>query len=133
MLPNTVTAFAGVAATHANALTPARSPKTLFILFTALLTPRSDLRVKWNLSQFATDPSIRQAAPAAAGSNVRIIKVFQYGICKAPTAGHGPGPLRIYTPVMGPFYLTALLIAPARSVFSQEKPPSLSGARPKWP
>src|SRR6185312_13816803 len=91
MLPNTVTAFAGVAATHANALTPARSPKTLFILFTALLTPRSDLRVKWNLSQFATDPSIRQAARAAAGSNVRIIKVFQYGVCKAPTAGHQPG------------------------------------------
>src|SRR5271169_149123 len=27
----------------------------------------------------------------------------------------------------------ALLIAEARSVFSQEKPPSLSGARPKWP
>ena len=30
-------------------------------------------------------------------------------------------------------YFTALLIAAARSVFSQEKPPSLSGARPKWP
>ena len=30
-------------------------------------------------------------------------------------------------------YFTALLIAAARSVFSQEKPPSFSGARPKWP
>ena len=30
-------------------------------------------------------------------------------------------------------YFTALLICAARSVFSQEKPPSLSGARPKWP
>ena len=30
-------------------------------------------------------------------------------------------------------YFTARLIASARSVFSQEKPPSLSGARPKWP
>src|SRR5436190_3720950 len=29
--------------------------------------------------------------------------------------------------------LTALAIAGARSVFSQENPPSLSGARPKWP
>ena len=28
---------------------------------------------------------------------------------------------------------TALLISFTRSVFSQEKPPSLSGARPKWP
>ena len=30
-------------------------------------------------------------------------------------------------------YFTALRIASARSVLSQEKPPSLSGARPKWP
>ena len=30
-------------------------------------------------------------------------------------------------------HFTALRIAAARSVFSQEKPPSLSGARPKWP
>ncbi len=30
-------------------------------------------------------------------------------------------------------YFTALLIAAARSVFSQENPPSFSGARPKWP
>ena len=28
---------------------------------------------------------------------------------------------------------TALLMSFTRSVFSQEKPPSLSGARPKWP
>src|SRR6185437_3146784 len=28
---------------------------------------------------------------------------------------------------------TAPLIASARSVFSQEKPPSASGSRPKWP
>ncbi len=30
-------------------------------------------------------------------------------------------------------YFTALRIWSARSVFSHEKPPSLSGARPKWP
>ena len=37
------------------------------------------------------------------------------------------------TRVESQVYFTALLIAAARSVFSQEKPPSLSGARPKWP
>ena len=86
----------------------------------------------------AAEADFEPAALAHAGQRIRQLhpelrqQLFhQLGMMTAQGFPLAP-PVEL-EPLFAVDHFTAALSAFARSVFSQEKPPSLSGARPKWP